>query len=83
MIAPMPWSVGYSATDLVFAAEVGGDRLLEKFVSWCDKLGGLRIDMGVSDDGDRPGFDRLFAAQGFTPAGRVYYRIKENGNVRA
>jgi len=82
MSAPMPWSLGWSATDLVFVADKGGELLLAKFVEWCDARKVKRIDMGVSDAGDRKGFDGLFRRNGFAPAGRMYYR-QEAPNVRA
>lgn len=73
MLAPLPWSAGLTATDLVFVAEQGGDMLLERFVKWARDNKCVRIDMGVSDDGVRAGFDRLFRSEGFTRAGGVYY----------
>lgn len=79
MKAPMPWCGGFCATDLVFAAFKGGDLLLQAFVRWCDAKKIRRIDMGVSEPGRIRAKDRLFASAGFSKAGRVYYRINEEG----
>lgn len=76
-IAPMAWSAATCATDMVFVADKHGDELLARFVAWCDANKVARIDMGVSDHGQRPGFDRLFSIAGFTKAGGLYYRVTE------
>lgn len=77
MRMPMPWSGGFCASDLVFVAKQGGDRLLRAFVVWCRENKVRRIDMGVSDTSstDRA-MDGLFGRAGFSTAGRVYYRIE-------
>lgn len=72
-IYPLPWSAGLTATDTVFIADQGGDMLLERFVKWARENKVVRIDMGVSDDGQRAGFDRLFKQQGFDRAGGMYF----------
>jgi len=76
MRMPMPWSGGFCASDLVFVAKQGGDRLLRAFVVWCKEQKVRRIDMGVSDtqSNDRT-MDGLFKRAGFSGAGRVYFRI--------
>lgn len=73
MIGPMPWCVGMSATDLVFVADQGGDMLLREFVAWAKGRKCKRIDMAVSDEAARRGYDRLYANAGFKRAGGVYY----------
>lgn len=77
MKMPMPWSGGFCASDLVFAAKQGGDLLLKAGVEWCKARKIRRIDMGVSEPGDIEAKDRLFAREGFEQAGRVYYQILE------
>ena len=77
MSMPMPWSGGFCASDLVFAAEQHGDKLLDLFVKWCDARKIRRIDMGVSDTGREESKDKLFARAGFSTAGSVHYRISE------
>lgn len=77
MIAPMPWSAGFSATDLVFAADHGGDLLLHLFIEWCERNRVRRIDMGVSDTGREQAKDAFFRRAGFSQAGRVYFRATE------
>lgn len=76
-ISPLPWSAGLTATDIVFVADQGGDLLLEKFVEWAKSHRVVRIDMGVSDDATRAGYDRLYARAGFSKAGSMYYWQKE------
>lgn len=81
MMAPMPWCLGFAATDIVFVAEQGGDMMLRQFVDWARARKCKRIDMGVSDDAilrmspERIGklYDRMFAAAGFHRAGGVYF----------
>lgn len=80
MRAPAPWFAGYSATDIVFTAEAGGEVLLDAFVAWCIAKKVTRMDMGVSDEVSEEklaAYDRMFRIAGFRPAGRVYYRIME------
>lgn len=77
MRMPMPWSGGFCASDLVFVADQGGDRLLRAFVIWCKEQRVRRIDMGVSDTQLREhAAEALFFRIGFSGAGRVYYRIE-------
>lgn len=73
MLAPMPWCGGLCATDLVFAADAGGDLLLDKFIGWAKENKVVRIDMAVSDSGVRAGYDRLFSSRGMARASGVYY----------
>lgn len=76
-IVPLPWSAGLTATDIVFIADQGGDLLLQKFVEWAKHNRVVRIDMGVSDEGMRAGYDRFYAKAGFGRAGRLYYWQRE------
>lgn len=77
MKMPMPWSGGFCASDLVFVAKQGGDRLLRQFVIWCKQNKVRRIDMGVSEITPRePAIDAMFKSKGFSGAGRVYYMIE-------
>ncbi len=77
MKLPMPWSAGFCATDLVFVADAGGDRLLRLFLAWCKQQRIRRIDMSVSDtsaNAERIG--ALYERAGFSRAGGAYYRIE-------
>lgn len=82
MISPLPWSAGLCATDLVFVAEQGGDMLLERFVKWARENKCVRIDMGVSDDALRAGYDRLYRREGFNKAGGVYFAQWPQGGTQ-
>lgn len=72
-IDPMPFCAGLSATDLVFAAEAGGDMLLDLFVAWCKLNKVARLDMGVSQSEDDATITKLYERKGFIRAGRMFY----------
>jgi hypothetical protein len=73
-IDPMPFCAGLSATDLVFAADAGGDMLLDLFVAWCKLNKVARIDMGVSQEGQsEEALSKLYERAGFVRAGRMFY----------
>lgn len=82
MIASMPWTAGMSATDLVFVADQGGDQLLERFVKWARDNKVVRVDMAVSDDAVRAGYDRFFKREGFNKAGGVYFAQWPQGDAK-
>lgn len=68
-IGPMPFTHYYSASDLIFVADQGGDLLLDAFVEWCKLRGVARIDMGVSAGPEREeAVRRAFERKGFTSA---------------
>lgn len=77
MKMPMPWSGGFCASDLVFVAFKGGDRLLKAFDEWCVMKRIRRADIGNSEPGNDEAKDRMFGGIGFKPAGRVYYKLYE------
>lgn len=77
MKLPMPWSAGFCATDLVFVAHAGGDRLLRLFLQWCRQHRVRRVDMSVSDTSiPAEQIDNLYTRAGFSRAGGSYHRIE-------
>lgn len=74
MMDAMPFCAGMSATDLVFHAEAGGDKLLDAFVEWCKRKKVTRIDMGVSQEGNDEAVTKLYERKGFKAAGRLFYQ---------
>lgn len=74
MIDTLPFCAGLTATDLLFAADAGGDKLLAAFLSWCKARKVARIDMAVSQYEDRPAITRLFARHGMQRTGGVFMR---------
>lgn len=77
MLMPMAWTGGFCASDLVFAADAGGDLLLKEFIRWAQDKKARRIDMGISDTGREDSKDALMRRAGFSRAGGSYYRINE------
>jgi hypothetical protein len=78
MIDPMPFCVGFSATDLLFTATAGGDLLLDKFIAWCKARRVARIDMGVSQEGNDEVVTRFYESRGFVRSGGVFYQQDES-----
>lgn len=70
---PLLFSPLYCATDQVFVARSGGDRLLRLFLDWCKTKRVVRVDMGNSQ-ADRRGMDRLMSRYGMSRAGGMYFR---------
>lgn len=72
-LSASPWSAGVLASDLAFAAEAGGDRLLRAYLRWCRQRGARWVDLGVSQRGRPEAKTRLLRRVGFTPAGGMYH----------
>lgn len=73
-VGPMPFTHYYSATDLLFVADQGGDLLLDAFVEWCKLKGVARIDMGVSAGPEREeAVRRAFERKGFVYSGPMFH----------
>lgn len=60
------------ATDIEFAAEAGGDQLLDAFRDWAKGVGAKVLIMGVSNSGREAVKDRFFSKHGLTRTGGVY-----------
>lgn len=60
------------ATDFAFAAEAGGDLLLDRFIAWAHQRGAALIEMCSSQEKDYERFGRLLQRKGFTRSGGVY-----------
>jgi hypothetical protein len=77
-VGPMGWSTYVGATDFVFAAEAGGDKLLEAYVAWCKLRGVARIDMGISAGTLTPRQEkallRAMRRHGFVYSGMMFHR---------
>lgn len=63
------------ATDLEFAAEAGGDELLDRFRDWAKQVGAKAIVMGVSNSGREAAKDRFFSKHGLTRTGGLYQEV--------
>ena len=73
-IEPAGWFSTLQATDIAFAADQGGDLLLDAFVAWCKLRKVGRIDMGISaGQGRDAAMDRLFRSRGFAISGSMYH----------
>lgn len=73
MIGPMLQTHYMAATDQSFAAEAGGDLLLDAFIGWCKLRGVARIDMGISAGArNEKALRRLFQRKGFEYAGPMF-----------
>lgn len=60
------------ATDIEFAAESGGDELLDAFRQWAKQRGAKVVVMGVSDSGREAAKDRFFRKHGLVKTGGLY-----------
>jgi hypothetical protein len=60
------------ATDIEFAAEAGGDQLLDTFREWAKNNGAKVLIMGVSNAGRESAKDRFFSKHGLTRTGGLH-----------
>ena len=72
MIDEMIYSNTLYATDIEFAAEAGGDQLLDEFRAWAKESGAKALIMGVSNSGRDEAKDRFFSKHGLTRTGGVF-----------
>lgn len=72
MVDQMLYSNTLYATDIEFAAEAGGDQLLDHFREWAKGAGAKVLVMGVSNSGREQAKDRFFSKHGLTRTGGVY-----------
>jgi hypothetical protein len=69
---PLPFSRRKYATDGVFFAEQGGDKLLDAFIDWAKTRHVARIDMGVTQFDPEHRLDALYKSRGLQPTGGMY-----------
>lgn len=72
LTVPLPFSRRKYATDGVFYAEQGGDKLLDAFIEWAKARHVARIDMGVTQSDPSRRLDVLYKSRGFQPTGGMY-----------
>jgi hypothetical protein len=60
------------ACDMAFAAEAGGDLLLDRFIAWAKQRGAALIEMCSSQEHDYERFGKLLERKGFSRSGGVY-----------
>jgi hypothetical protein len=66
------------ATDLAFAAEAGGDKLLDRFIAWAKEKGAVWIEMVSSQAEGYDRYAKLLQCKGFEPSGGVFrLKLKE------
>ena len=53
------------ATDFAFAAEAGGDQLVDRFVAWAKQRGAVLIEMISSQEKDYDRYGLLLTRKGF------------------
>lgn len=68
----LPFSRRKYATDGVFFAEQGGDKLLDAFLDWAKSKHVARVDMGVSQFDPDQRLDALYASRGLVRTGGMY-----------
>lgn len=59
-------------TDLAFAAEAGGDKLLDRFIAWSKQRGAALIEMMSSQSEGYERYGRLLERKGFERSGGVF-----------
>ena len=69
----LPFSRRKSATDVIFAADAGGELLLDAFLAWAKAKRVARVDMGVSQDDNRA-MDVLYRRKGLIRTGGMYMK---------
>lgn len=74
LTVPLPFARRKYATDGVFYAEQGGDRLLDAFIEWAKARHVARIDCGVTQSDPTSRLDVLYERKGFTRTGGMYMR---------
>lgn len=72
LTVPLPFSRKKYATDGVFYAEQGGDKLLDAFIEWAKARHAARIDMGVTQFDPAARLDKLYETRGFVRTGGMY-----------
>lgn len=77
LTVPLPFSRRKYATDGVFFAEQGGDKLLDAFIEWARARHVARIDMGVTQFDPQRRLDRLYESRGFVTTGGMYMQKLE------
>jgi hypothetical protein len=75
----MPFSAARCATDIAFGAVSGGGQLLSAFLKWCRAKKVRRIDMGITQEGERTGV--LYERKGLVRSGGMYYLNLEAESV--
>jgi hypothetical protein len=63
------------ATDLAFAADAGGDLLLDRFLAWAKAKGAALVEMVSSNAEGFDRYSRLLEHKGFVRSGSVF-RLK-------
>ena len=72
LTVPLPFARRKYATDGVFYAEQGGDKLLDAFIEWAKARHAARIDMGVTQFDPQRRLDKLYESRGFVTTGGMY-----------
>jgi hypothetical protein len=60
------------ATDFAFAAEAGGDKLLDLFIAWAKQMKAALIEMVSSQENGYERYGRLLQRKGFVRSGGVF-----------
>lgn len=74
MTVQLPFSHRKYATDGIYWAEQGGDKLLDAFLAWAKSKHVARIDMNVSQADPTNRLDALYQSRGLERTGGMYLK---------